>query len=161
MELQEQLKQEAINLGACEEGISSWGEPTVEDLCHKYFKYQDFCIHHNWPTVDEIKTADQNIVREHGIFVTGKDIVHNLKDIVVMGDAEVSVHVMCPCNVTVRHNGIAKIFVEDDVLCYVDMHDNANVKVCYKEANARVAVSYHGGTIENKEMVDKIYNKEK
>ena len=161
MELQEQLKQEAINLGACEEGIASWGNPDVEDLCRKYFKYQDFCIKHNWPTVDEIKTADQNIVRKHGIFVTGKEIAHSLKDIVVMGDAEVSVHVMAPCNVTVRHNGVAKIFVEYDVLCYVDMHDNAQVKICYKEPKARVAVSYFGGTIENKEMVDQIHDKTK
>lgn len=161
MELQKQLKQEAIRLGACDEGIASWGDPNVEDLCRKYFKYQDFCIKHNWPTVDEIKTADQNIVRRHGIFVTGKEIAHSLKNIAVIGDAEVSVHVMEPCNVTVRHNGIAKIFVESDVLCYVDMHDNAQVKVCYKEANARVAVSYFGGTIENKDSVDKIYDKTK
>lgn len=161
MELQEQLKQEAINLGACKEGIASWGNPDVEDLCRKYFKYQDFCIKHNWPTVDEIKTADQNIVRKHGIFVTGKEIAHSLKDIVVMGDAEVSVHVMAPCNVTVRHNGVAKIFVEDSVLCYVDMHDNAQVNVCYKEPKARVAVSYFGGTIENKEMVYQIHDKTK
>lgn len=161
MELQEQLKQEAIQLGACNDGIASWGEPTIDDLCLKYFKYQDFCIKHNWPTIDEIKAADQNIVRKYGIFVNGKEIAHSLKDIVVMGDAEVFVHVIEPCNVTVRHNGIAKIFVESDVLCYVDMYDNANVKVCYKEANARVAVSYYGGTIENKEMVDHIYNKEK
>lgn len=161
MELQKQLKQEAIRLGACDEGIASWGDPNVEDLCRKYFKYQDFCIKHNWPTVDEIKTADQNIVRKHGIFVTGKEIAHSLKDIAVIGDAEVSVHVMEPCNVTVRHNGIAKIFVESDVLCYVDIHDNAKVKVCYKEANARVVVSYFGGTIENKDSVDKIYDKTK
>lgn len=161
MELQEQLKQEAIQLGACNDGIASWGEPTIDDLCIKYFKYQDFCIKHDFPSVGVIKQLDQDVLRKHGIFVTGKEIVHSLKDIVVMGDAEVSVHVMCPCNVTVRHNGIAKIFVEDDVLCYVDVHDNANIKVCYKEANARVAVSYYGGTIENKEMVDKIYYKEK
>lgn len=161
MELQEQLKQEAINLGACEKGIASWGDPDLGELCRKYFEYQDFCIQHNWPTVDEIKTADQYIVRKHGIFVNGKEIVHNLKDIVVMGDAEVTVHAMIPCNVTVRHDGFVRIFVEEGVLCYVDMYDNSSIEVCYKETNARVAVSYHGGKIKNEEMVDKIYYKEK
>jgi len=161
MELQEQLKEEAIALGACEEGIASWGEPDVNALCEKYFKYQDFCIKHNWPSVEQIKSADREIVEANGIFVDGVGVCNNLPDMVVMGSALVEVYVLRPCNLTVRHKGEVNVHVNGGVLCYISMHDDCKVNIVSKHPKGRIAVSYWSGTIENKEMVDKIYKKEK
>ena len=161
MELQEKLKQEAIDLGACERGIESWGEPNLRDLCEKYFKYQDFCIEHNWPTLDEFKSVDQDELAKYGIYVTGEDKAHNLSDIVVMGDAEISVHVFKPCNVTIRHQGKVKLSVNEGVLCYVSMYDESALSVSYKDKGGRIAVSYFGGTIEDNGKIDKVYYKTK
>ena len=161
MELQEQLKLEAINLGACEEGIASWGEPTIDDLCLKYFKYQDFCIKHDFPSVDVIKQLDQDVLRENGIYASGTGESCEKKEIAVIGDANVTIHVTKPCSITVRHRGTVRVSVDSDVLCYISMYDESKVSLVKTEPNGRIAVSFWGGKIKNKKMVDKIYYKEK
>lgn len=161
MELQEKLKQEAINLGACERGIESWGEPNLRDLCIKYFKYQDFCIEHNWPTLDEFKSVDQDELAKNGIFVQNARKADGMADMAVMGDAYVDIHVTRPCNITILHNGDVLLSVDEGVLCYVSMYDEAHLSVNKKVKGGRVAVSYWGGVIEDHELVDKVYYKTK
>lgn len=159
MELQEKLKQEAIEIGACAAGIESWGEPTLADLCRKYFKYQDFCIEHNWPAIEDFKSVDQNELAMHGIFVQGANKATDLNDIVVMGDAYADIHVTQPCNVFIRHKGDVKLSVDAGVLCYVSMYDEAHLTVNSKVKGSRIAVSFYGGSIEDNGLVDKVYYK--
>lgn len=159
MELQEQLKNEAINLGACDDGISSWGNPDVNELCRKYFKYQDFCIEHDFPSLEEFNAAGKDSVESNGIFFDGNGNCCNMPHVAVIGNANVDVHVIKPCNITVRHKGRVNVYVENNVLCYISMHDACKVNIVSKHPNGRVCVSYWSGEIENKEMIDKIYTK--
>ena len=161
MELQEKLKQEAIALGACKQGIDSWFNPNTGELCRMYFKYQDFCIEHNWPSVEQIKEFDRELVESNGIFVQGNSECKNIKDVAILGDAVVDVYVIDPSDITIRHKGIVNLHLEGDVLCTVSMHDDCRLNVVSKNQRSRLAVSYWSGIIENKELVDKIYTKTK
>ena len=161
MELQEQLKEEAIALGACEEGIASWGEPGINELCEKYFKYEDFCIQHDWPSVDLLSELNDPAIGENGIFVNTHGSCVSKQNMAFLRGSKMIVLVKCPCSITVRHNAEVEIRLEVGELCYISMHDDCKVKIVSKQPKGRIAVSYWSGTIENKEMVDKIYKKEK
>ena len=62
---------------------------------------------------------------------------------------------------TIRHNGDVLLSVDEGVLCYVSMYDEAHLSVNKKVKGGRVAVSYWGGVIEDHELVDKVYYKTK
>lgn len=155
------LKEEAIALGACAKGIDSWGEPNLTDLCEKFFKFQDFCIEHDWPTVEQLAAFDKRTLRRNGIYVNGKCKCNGLAHVVVTGDAEVEVHVTRPCDITLRHKGIANVYIDTDVLCTVSMYDNSRLNVIAKHQKGRVAISHWGGVIQSNQLIDKIYAKTK
>ena len=161
MELQEQLKQEAIALGACEEGIANWGEPDLDELCRKYFKYQDFCVQHDWPSIEQIKQFGDVKVGTRGIYVNCNGDCPSKRDMAFLGNADMYVYVKCPCNITLRHNAKVNVILEVNELCYISMYDDCKLNVISKNPKGRIAVSYWSGEIENKELIDKIYNKTK
>lgn len=61
-ELSNTLKNRAILLGLCTEWTEGWGNPDKQGLIDKYLHGIDFCIKHDYPTVDfiEKKTLKRN-----------------------------------------------------------------------------------------------------
>lgn len=164
MELQEKLKQEAIALGLCRQWQDDWGTPSVNDLCDKFIRGIDFCIKHDWPSVDEIKssfTSDE--LSLNGIFVTGHHTCREKKCIVVMGDANVTVDVddYGVCDIYVRHGATVCLNLGRKSWTYVSMYDDSSVVVNHKDNEASLKGFFYGGTIHEPQMFDKVYNKTK
>ena len=103
-ELQERYKKEAVGLGLCKQWTDDWGTPDQIQLIDKFKRGLDFCIKHNWPTVEDIqKNFPDELLKSQGIYVSNGTSV-NQEEVIVMGAAKVIVKTSCPCDLTVRHN---------------------------------------------------------
>lgn len=162
MELQEQLKQQAIALGLCEQWQQEWGTPDTAALCDKYIRGLDFCIKHDYPTVEFMQQHFKGKVEQYGIYINDKTAVaHNQRNVVLNGDSDITVEVDSghQSDITVRHNSTVRLIVGNKAFVYVSLHDNSRLIVLRKGTDTRIAVSHFGGTIATPELVDKVYKK--
>ena len=74
--LNSELKEQAVRFGLCELWTSKWNCDRDEDELAATFKRgQDFCINHDWPTLDFIRSRfDPEILASNGIFVDDGNI---------------------------------------------------------------------------------------
>ena len=160
-QLQQRLKREAIELDACNEGINSWGEPTMQDLCEKFHKYQDFCIDKNWPSIDDFESVPINMLLEHGIAHRGKHTMTSPNHIVVLGDADVTIAVpdFGVYRVYARHSSKVHLKLGAHSHVYISMLDKCEVDVMCKRHDSRLACSHFGGKIKTPMYFDKINEK--
>ena len=162
MSIQEQLKNEAISLGLCQEWQNKWGDPDVDTLCDKFIRGLDFCIKHDFPKVEYIiaNFSEQDLSR-NGIYVEGKHEAKAQKHIVVMGDADVDIYVpeYSICDIYARHDSKVRLHLDDRSWGYITVLDNATVEVVRKGDGAKIKSSFFSGTIVNKEQFDTIHYK--
>ena len=161
MEIQEQLKHEAINLGLCKQWQSEWGHPDTKELCNKFIRGIDFCIKHDWPSVDEIKRiVDIDEIAAYGVYVKdGKS--HNQPNVVVMGDAVVDIYVgdYQVCDIYSRHNSTVRLHIGKFAFAYVTMLNDCKVTVVDKHDTAKLKASHFSGTFINQDKFDAIHYK--
>lgn len=164
MELQEELKQQAIGLGLCEQWQNEWGNPDVNELCKKFIRGLDFCIKHDYPSLDYIREHfDQKDVERNGIFFQGKNNAVAGQHAIIMGDAEIDLYVLDNqiCDIYTRHNAVLNIHLGKDAYAYISVLDHSTVNVISKGQGAKLKSSYFSGTINNKELFDVIHDKNK
>lgn len=153
----EQLKQEAISRGMCDKFAGEWNEPDIETLCRFFHRGQDFCIEKDFPSIDTLSKY-QGRIEQYGIY-TKDGIADNQPYVVALGNADITVDVFDVTDLTVRHNAMVRLRLHGKCLCYVSAYNDCNVIVENKDNNSRLCMSYWGGTIENKDMFDKITDK--
>lgn len=157
MEQFEKIKEDAIALGLCQQWQDDWGNPDLEKMCRFFHRGQDFCIKHNFPSIETIKQY-QGQIEQYGIY-TGKGVSKKQSYVVALGDADITVEVRNVTNITVRHNATIHLSVYGKCLCYVSALDNCKIIVEHKDDNSRLCMSYWGGDIVGKEYFDRIYIK--
>lgn len=164
MELQELLKKQAINLGLCQQWQDEWGSPDVDSLCDKFIRGIDFCIKHDFPSVDEVKYHfKREDIERNGIFAHEgtKSVSNGQKNVISMGESEVDVHVpdYGVCDIYVRHNSKVNLHVGNNAFVYVTVMNDSVLNVCSKGEASKIKTSYFSGTIIGKELIDTIHNK--
>lgn len=149
------LFQQALDLGICEKYREQWVQAhDLPSLCH-YFHYgQDFCIKHNFPSVEFLEKY-QGQIEQFGIY-TGSGNSIDQREVVALGNANINVVATAATSITVRHNATVHVQVFGKTLCYISAHDNCKVIIDHRDLNSRVCMSYWGGNIVNKEQFDKI-----
>lgn len=162
MNIQEHLLQDGAAHGMCEKFQKEWGNPSVKELCEKYFAGQDFCIKHNWPSLDWLQENMAGKTAAYGIFINQEAELISSPDereMALLGDSKVTYEAYDMCDITVRHNSTLNLKAHHRSFVYVSLHDNATLNIVSKDDNARICVSHFSGNINNKELVDRYYKK--
>lgn len=159
MELQEELKQQAISLGLCKQWQDEWGNPDIAELCNKYIRGLDFCIKHDYPSLDYLERNFKGKVEKYGIYINDNATVLNQRNIIANGSCKLFVEAGVVCDVTIRHTSEIHIVATNNAFVYVSMHDNSRLFIDKKDAGCRICVSHFGGEIVTTELVDKVYEK--
>lgn len=161
MSIQEELKQQAIEYGLCEQWQQEWGDPTTADLCDKYIRGLDFCIKHEYPTVEYLDEHFKGKVEQYGIYINEEATSIGQTDVVVNGDSKVDIYSPIVSSIYVRHNSKIRLYVPAQAFVYVSMFNDCTVEVIEKGEGAKICVSLFGGTIVNEEKITRIHHKSK
>ena len=148
--LNKELRNQARSLGLCDEWYKEWQKnESKQDLIRKYIRGIDFCIMHDYPSLDFArKNFDRRLLCDNGIFL---DVMINDKNIpkaILLGntvgalfysdDYVGNVYVRHVSNVSIIAKGASKVFVET--------YENCIVSVKASE-EAKVFVYHHSGEI--------------
>lgn len=138
MDLSDQLKQEAISLGLCDQWQGEWLDGTDRHaLLEKYVKGIDFCIANDWPSVEFTKEHFGDILHEHGIYADEEVAIDNASGrVVFLGK--------CRGTVICRDWSVADIYVLHDSELLVEGHHMAKVFLNLSE-RAKVNTTSYGG----------------
>lgn len=131
-ELSEKLKSQAINLGACEKGLSEWGNLDKYELCEMYIRYIDFCLLNRYPSNEILKKEFTGVREKFNIFVDDTNLfISNPKWSIFNGS--------CDCVVTFNDFGIGEMYVKDnshvslvaldDSIVHVSLIDDAKLDI--------------------------------
>lgn len=154
----EELKQDGIAHGMCEKFQNEWKDPNVEELSRFFFRGMDFCIEHDWPSMDLVREIfDDGELAEYGIFIKS-GTARNKTNICTMDNSDVHVYVpdLCVSDIYARHNSKVHVHLGYKAFCYVSMYDNAAVFVDEKDDTAKIKASYYGGVIYEPHLFDMI-----
>lgn len=145
------MRDEAIGLGLCKQWTEEWGEADRHAMCEKFVNGLDFCIKHNWPSVDVIKNEFGDVMHEHGIYADESIHISGEGTIVLNGscDGSVSFAGMTVGNLYVRHDCDIRVRVKDYAYAHISVYDNASVSVAC-EVTAKCFVYHYGGNIKVK-----------
>lgn len=160
MTIQEELKRQAVELGLCKQWQDEWGEPNIAQLCDKYIRGLDFCIKHNYPSIDYLDKHFKGKVEKYGIYINEEAESVNQPDVVCNGNSNVRIKTNGVCDIYVRHNSEIHITTIGKAFVYVTMLDDSKLFIDSKDEMSRICVSQFGGTIETPNLVDKVYKKD-
>lgn len=134
--LSEQLRQQARKHGLCDLWYREWSiDCTDQDLIDKFKKGIDFCIEHDWPSIDLMKRHfDADLLHRNLIYVD---------ETVYLPDAPNGVYVLngactgvlqfkgfAAATVYVRHESSVTVVAEDFAKVFVRVYDEGEADVC-------------------------------
>lgn len=148
MELQRRLKLEAISLGLCQQWQDEWGEPNTLQLIDKYKRGIDFCIEHDFPSVDVLrKEFDRAVLNENDIFVND-NIALNIdkggRNIIINGDCEgvITISGYAVATIYVRHTSCVRVVMKDFARASISVYDKSQLTVNNRSYNRAFVYRY-------------------
>ena len=122
------LKQKAIILHACQEGIDRWSD----DLIGMYIQGIDWCLKNKYPTIADMLPYDV-LCSENGVF-NNKQI-----DLLLTGDTYVANN--CIGSVEINDYNVSRIYTSLDTKLSVSVKDNAYLIIdCYDNSNIQLSI---------------------
>ena len=147
-DLSNDLKKEAIGLGLCEQWTSEWGNPNKDELVDKYVRGIDFCIEHDYPSVECIKANFGEMMESHGVFADNELNLINRSIAILNGECEglLTYDGHNVGRIYVRHKSDIHIVAKDNSKLFISMYDNCNINIeCLN--NAKVYIYKYGGEL--------------
>lgn len=133
--------------GVCDKGKNDLSDNiSVEKISRLFFKYVDFCIGKNTPSLDQLR-AFKGMVEEYGIYVDDEiKGLRNAPDVVLNGDCKALLEYdeYSVSRIYMRHNSQAAVNVCDHALLTIDVYDNSHLVIAVAGNFARVLVINHG-----------------
>lgn len=151
--LSDKMKDEAIKLGLCQQRTKEWKDGTSKDeMVRKFIRGIDFCIEHNWPSVQVIKRDFGDVIHNHGVYADENVVACNAPIIILNGEcvAELEYTWTAAGEVYVRHKSKAKISVRGVARCFVSVYDESEVSVECEEG-AKCFIYLYGGHVKSKD----------
>lgn len=143
------LKEQGLSLGMCDAIASLWHEGmSDEELCSLYFKGIDFCISHDWPDKEYIKTHfSEELRHSHGVYIDESIPASGLPKVdkfMLLGHCRGTLSfggfdVVC---IYVRHDSEINVVAKDLSSVRVFVYDYAKVHVSCDSANRVYVYSY-------------------
>lgn len=142
--LNQQLKNEAVSLGLCRQWQSGWDEDrTDSQLAVMFRKGQDFCIEHDWPSLDCIReNFPTPILEANGIYVDAaveKELLNGTY--IFLGECNATLRFprWTAAMVWLRHDSRATIIADEFCKIQVRLYDRAEVEVSQSD-DAKVRI---------------------
>lgn len=159
------LKESAMSMGMCGNGISEWGDyTTLDELCDHFWDGIEFIINHpGWPTnewlVENIGIATLN---KHGIYINKDFNLENPERLVLNGtsNGKVLASGFSTPEIYVRGNSSLKLTASDTAIIHVSLYDNAKLTVNCSQFST-VYVYKYGGFVKSTEGNGKIVVRDK
>lgn len=142
MELSDDLKQKAINLGLCELWQNNWGNPNEDLLLMKYIKGIHWCMERNYPpTPFFVEKFGIEKLEEYSIYVDKEATSENEPTLVIRGNSDFDITYDyynvgavwigndSKAIIRVKENAIVNVFIFDNALVEVVCDDSAKVNV--------------------------------
>ena len=149
MKKERELKEEAMRLDACMVGLADWDNPSDEELIARYRKHIDFCIEHDFPSVEYIKrNFAKDILHKGGVWVDEQVKGLNGNRCVMNGKCYGKIRTtgVKSCTMYVRHESDVEIVASGASRLFVHLYDEAKLRVS-TQMGGRVYVYQHGGEI--------------
>ena len=144
------LRKRARDLGLCDKWYKEWDKnETRQELINKYLKGIDFCIEHDYPSVEFIRhNFPKAQLQKNGVFLDDNVEKSNLSNIVLLSDTKAVLNYdgMSVGNVYVRHRAYVDITSSGDARVFVETYENCNVKANAQE-NSKIFIYTHGGSV--------------
>lgn len=150
--LSSKMKEEAIGLGLCKQWTKEWKDNTSKDgMVQKFVRGIDFCIEHDWPSVQVIKRDFGDVIHNHGVYADESVNISNAPFVVLNGecDAELKYSWTSAGDIYVRHKSKAKICAKDVARVFVSVYDDSSVDIECEEG-AKCFVYLYGGSVKSK-----------
>jgi hypothetical protein len=150
-ELSEELRTMAREQGLCDQWFGEWKDDSDDEtLFDKYKRGIDFCIKHEYPSLEYIRSHwDEDELEENGIFVDAKGVTVRRPPLIAVVNGESEVTFDCGdfdvSDIYVRHNSRVRVVANGHARIMINLYDGASATVdCGGEG--RVYVSKHGTT---------------
>ena len=158
MNIGEELKGKAVSLGLCEDWTKDWkNSHSPQELIDKYISGLDFCIEHDFPSVEYIrKNFTKGLLEENNLFVDSEfDIENSQKICVINGNSngKISFSGLSTCDLYVRHESSVEISASGLSKIFVSVYDKAKVNI-KQSGYAKVYVYLHSDDCEIKKEGD-------
>lgn len=149
--LSQALKESAMSLGMCEDGISSWLDyKSLDELCEHYWEGIEFIIQHpGWPSnkwlLDNVGITTLN---NHGIYIDDNVVETSPKRMVFNGHCvgKVFAEGFSAPDLYVRNDSEVEVTATDASIVHVNVYDDARLNVrCDKFA--KCFIYQYGGTV--------------
>ena len=149
MNISDKYKSKAIALGLCDQWKGEWKDNSSrEELVEKFVNGNDFCIMHNFPSVQDMKNDFGDILNNFGVYADQNIQVKNKDFIMLCGKCEADIVVEDVfCDIYIRHDSEAKISVSGSGRAFVRMYDNSYVDITSKMGGRAYVYDYCGATI--------------
>ena len=142
MNISEELKNQAIAFNLCDDWTKNWGTPNKDLLVRRYINGIDFCIQHDFPSVEYIKKHFTGIAEKYGVYTDEKDLNINKPNIAILNgscDGVITLSDYVSCDIYIRHSSNIRIVIKDHAKAFIRIFDDSNV-VVENESDSRVFV---------------------
>lgn len=149
MTLSDKYKQKAIELGLCKEWTDAWKDNSSKaEMLQKFVRGNDFCIKHDFPSVEDLKEDAGELINEYGVYCDQKVLIDNKNFIMLCGKCDADIYVDgIMCDIYIRHDSEAKIHVQGAGKAFIRMYDRSYADIdTYKYSKAYV-YDYCGATV--------------
>lgn len=151
LRLSEALKESAISLGMCDEGIAGWLKyKSLDELCEHYWEGIEFIIDHpGWPSnkwlIDKV---GKPTLHAHDIYVDDEVDVQNPFHAVFNGKCTGTVNAdnFSAPELYVRHNSEITVNAKDAAILHINLFDNAKI-IVHCDRFATCTIYKYGGTV--------------
>lgn len=145
--LGKQLKLQAKDLGACEQGLENLEALNKQELINRFIHYINFSMKNNFPSNDFIKkNFDSELLHRNNIYVDDFIERRNARTVVVIqgnSKGQLMYDGMTVAEIYVRHNSELTIDCSKFSKVFINIYDNSKVKVIQHDT-ASVYVYKHG-----------------
>lgn len=129
-----EIRSKAIMFGLCQEWQDGWSyNLTKQELINKYKKGARFVCQHNFPSIDYIEeNFDKSLLHENGLFVNEHICLENKNGFIATHGkctGSIKFNKMIAAAIYLRHDSDITIEVGGVSTIFVEMYDNAKVKI--------------------------------
>lgn len=143
-------KEKAVSLGLCDQWQQEWEDNSSKEvLIGKYLRGIDFCIKHNYPSVDFIKEKFGDAINLFGIYADDDARIVNKHMTVLLGNTNARVSMQGVVGeVYVRHQSTVSLVATNYAKVWVNALDFTKVRIYCDKTSKVFLHNYGDATIE-------------
>lgn len=147
MELKKQLKQDGIAKGLCSQyqGLIDRSQ-SIEALVRLFIRGIDFCIKHDYPTLEFMRENFKGKSEPYGGYVDDEITgLRNAPDVVLNGGCKAMLEYdeYSVSRIYIRHSSQAAVNVSDHAIVTIDAFDSSHLVVAVAGSDAQVIVNQY------------------